>query len=52
MADARQAPRKIVGISMSPSMAVELKEEAAKREMSLRKLFEQMWTLYQENKKS
>ena len=52
MADTHQTPRKIVGISMSPSMAVEVKEEAAKREMSLRKLFEEMWALYKENKKS
>lgn len=52
MADTHQTPRKIVGISMSPSMAAEVKEEAAKREMSLRKLFEEMWALYKDNKKS
>ena len=52
MVNTNKAPRKIIGISMSPSMAVEVKAEAAKRELSLRKLFEEMWALYKENNKS
>ena len=39
--------RKIVGISLSPEMARAFKEEAARREISLKKLFVEMWELYQ-----
>lgn len=39
-------PRKIVGLSLSPEIAAELKMEAARRGISLRKLFLEMWTLY------
>lgn len=52
MSDTHQAPRKIIGISMSPTMAVEVKEEAARRGLSLRKLFEEMWALYTAQKKA
>jgi hypothetical protein len=41
-----ETPRKIIGFSMNPALAVEVKEEAARREMSLRKLFEELWRLY------
>lgn len=51
MADSHIRPRKIVGISMSPALAVEVKEEAAKRSISLRKLFEEMWEIYKKSKK-
>ena len=51
MSNTHQTPRKIIGISMSPTMAVEVKEEAAKQGLSLRKLFEEMWALYKESKK-
>lgn len=40
------APRQIVGLSLSPEVAAELKMEAARRGLSLRKLFLEMWTLY------
>lgn len=40
-------PRRIVGISMSPQLASEVKAEAGKRRISLRKLFEELWQLYQ-----
>jgi hypothetical protein len=51
MSETHQTPRKIIGFSMSPAMAAEVKSEAARRGMSLRKLFEEMWSLYQEEKK-
>lgn len=42
----RQRPRKIIGFSMSPEMAADLKVEAARRGVSLRQLLEEMWSLY------
>lgn len=51
MPDSHSTPRKIVGISMSPALAVEVKEEAARRGLSLRKLFEEMWETYKASKK-
>ena len=42
--------RQIIGFSMSPAMAREVKQEAAKRGMTLRKLFEEMWSAYQEGR--
>jgi hypothetical protein len=41
-----QQNRKIIGISISPEMAADVKMEAAKRGVSLRSLFEEMWTDY------
>lgn len=38
--------RQIVGFSITPVLAREVKQEAARRGMSLRKLFEEMWGLY------
>lgn len=52
MSDTYKRPRKIVGFSMSPALAVEVKREAAEQGVSLRKLFEDMWTLYTEQKKA
>lgn len=46
MPDTHTNPRKIIGFSMSPSLAVEVKKEAAERGLSLRALFEDMWALY------
>ena len=48
----RQDPktRQIVGFSLPPSLASEVKIEAAKRNLSLRKLFGEMWTLYKMKK--
>jgi len=51
MADHHTAPRRIVGFSMSPKLAVDVKAEAAKRGITLRKLFEEMWELYKKSKK-
>ncbi len=42
--------RQIVGFSLPPALAAEVKVEAAKRNLSLRKLFGEMWTLYKTKK--
>jgi hypothetical protein len=42
--------RQIVGFSLPPHLAAEVKVEAAKRNLSLRKLFGEMWTLYKTKK--
>lgn len=47
-----QKERKIIGISLSPTLAAQVKAEAAKRGLSLRKLFEEMWELYKQSRKS
>ena len=52
MADAQKSNRKIIGFSLSPSLAAEVKREAARRGMSLRNLFEEIWELYKKSKKS
>lgn len=38
--------RQIVGFSLPPGMAAAVKDEAARRKVSLRKLFEEMWEGY------
>lgn len=43
--------RQIVGFSLAPDLAREVKAEAAQRGMSLRKLFEEVWQLYLADKK-
>ncbi len=43
--------RQIVGFSLSPAMAAAVKMEAARRKLSLRKLFEELWEGYETNKK-
>ena len=42
--------RKIIGISIPPEVAAAVKTEAAKRNISLRSLFEEMWTDYNAKK--
>lgn len=44
----RTRDRQIVGFSLSPALAREVKQEAARRGLSLRKLFEEIWSLYKE----
>jgi hypothetical protein len=44
-------PRQIVGFSLEPAMAKEVKTEAARRAMPLKKLFEEMWQLYQKSQR-
>lgn len=51
MPDSHPTPRKIVGFSLSPELAAEVKQEAAKQGVSLRRLFEEMWELYKKSKK-
>jgi hypothetical protein len=46
----RKTIRRIIGFSLSPDMARAVKTEAAKRGLSLRKLFEEMWALYEKSK--
>jgi len=38
--------RRILGFSLSPKMAGEVKAEAGRRGITLRKLFEELWELY------
>jgi hypothetical protein len=51
MVDSTHTGRQILGISLEPSLARKVKEEAARRNLSLRKLFEEIWTLYEKNVK-
>jgi len=44
-------PRRIVGFSLSPELATEVKIEAARRGISLRQLFDELWGLYKTNKR-
>jgi len=40
-------PRKIIGISLSPTLASKVKAEAGRRQIRLKQLFEEMWELYE-----
>jgi hypothetical protein len=42
----RRKTRQIVGFSLSPDLAAEVKEEAARRKLSLQELLVEMWALY------
>ncbi len=46
----RKGTRQIVGFSLPPAIAREAKAEAARRGLSLRGLFEEMWSRYQKTK--
>ena len=39
--------RKIIGISLSPELASKVKAEAGRRQISLKRLFEELWELYE-----
>lgn len=43
--------RQIVGFSLPPALATEVKIEAARRNLSLKDLFGEMWALYKNNNK-
>jgi hypothetical protein len=43
--------RQIVGFSLPPEQASAVKMEAARRGVSLKKIFDEMWTLYQKRTK-
>lgn len=47
----RKPDRRIVGFSLSPKMASDVKAEAGRRGISLRKLFEELWELYKQQSK-
>jgi len=47
----RAAGRQIVGFSLPPALAAEVKIEAARRNVSLKYLFGDMWALYKNNTK-
>lgn len=44
--------RRIVGFSLPPELAAEVKAEAARRNVSLRTLFVELWALYKTKKTS
>lgn len=46
----RPRSRQIVGFSLPPELAVEVKTEAARRNVTLRKLFDEIWQLYKKKK--
>jgi hypothetical protein len=39
-------PRQMVGFSLPRDLAVEIKEEAARRKIAVSKLFAELWPLY------
>ncbi|MBS0401878.1 MAG: hypothetical protein JSS18_05230 [Proteobacteria bacterium] len=43
--------RQIVGFSLPPAVAAEVKMEAARRNLALKDLFGEMWALYKTNTK-
>lgn len=43
-----KTPRQIVGFSLTPETAAEVKMEAARRSIPLKKLFEEMWAHYKQ----
>ena len=45
-ASQNRARRQIIGLSLPPDVARRVKQEAAKRGLSLRGLFLEMWELY------
>jgi hypothetical protein len=47
----KERGRKIIGFSLSPELARKVKMEAGSRQLSLKKLFEEMWALYQKHGK-
>lgn len=48
----RNSNRQIVGISLPPDVARSFKAEAARRGVSLKELFEEMWELYGKSPKA
>ena len=42
----KSAVRRIIGLSLPPDLAHEVKQEAARRELSLKDLFLEIWQLY------
>jgi hypothetical protein len=44
-----QEGRRIIGFSLSSELASKVKAEAGQRQISLKKLFEEMWSLYEKH---
>jgi len=44
--------RKIIGISLSTELASKVKAEAGRRQIRLKKLFEEMWELYERHSRN
>jgi hypothetical protein len=44
--DHQSARRQIIGFSLDPAMARDVKAHAAKKGISLKRLFEEMWQAY------
>jgi hypothetical protein len=40
--------RQILGFSLSPELAAKVKAEAGRRGVSLKELFEELWSLYEQ----
>lgn len=47
--DTHARPRQIVGFSLDPEMAREVKAAAATKGLSLKKLFEEIWRVYKKH---
>jgi hypothetical protein len=46
----RNKTRQIVGFSLTPEFAAEVKDEATRRNLSLQELLREMWTAYKAKK--
>jgi hypothetical protein len=44
-----RSDRRILGFSLSPELAREVKAEAERRGISLRTLFEELWAMHKQN---
>lgn len=47
--DTHKRPRQIVGFSLDPDMARDVKADAARKGLSLKKLFEEIWQNYKKH---
>ncbi len=45
-----QRPRQIIGLSLDPDLAREVKAHAGKHGLSLKQLFAEMWQLYKKER--
>lgn len=52
MGDHHKIPRQKIGISMHPEMAADVKQEAARRGITIRALFEELWAAYMKAKRT
>lgn len=48
-ANPKNSGRRIIGFSLSQELARKVKIEAGRRQISLKRLFEEMWTLYEKH---